>query len=280
MADGAPAILVVDDDPGFRAWVAHQLQHRGFRTLFAGTAEEGWREVRRAQPRVVLIDHALPSGPDETLRSGWDLGVRISSEAATRHVPFLFVTGFEDEIRTRLASSGRVQPRGRLAKPLDAESLVRSIREVIGVEVPAARTRVLLVDDDPAVGRLAHRLLPADRFELECVTGGEECLHRLRRRPAGYDVMLLDLQMPGTNGYDVLRSLTLAPRGHEPSVIVLSSSPEPRDAEERRLLEQGAVCAMSKSELMDDPHRLADRITSTLSANGANGTADAERRAA
>ncbi len=277
--DGA-LVLVVDDDPGFRAWVAHQLQHGGFRTLFAGTAEDGWREVRNAKPRVVLIDHALPSGPDQALRSGWDLGVRISSEAATRHVPFVFVTGFDDEIRARLASSGRARPRGRLAKPLDADVLVRSIREVIGVEVPAARTRVLLVDDDPAVGRLARRLLPADRFELECVTGGEECLHRLRRRPAGYDVMLLDLQMPGTNGYDVLRSLALSPRGQEPSVIVLSSAPEPRDAEERHLLEQGAVCAMSKSELLDDPHRLVERIASALAATGASAGAEPDRRAA
>jgi signal transduction histidine kinase/ActR/RegA family two-component response regulator len=72
--------------------------------------------------------------------------------------------------------------------------------------------RVLLVDDDPALGRALQRALRA--HELVCVSSGREALARLQADPA-YDVVLCDLMMPGMTGmelYEHLEALGLAVR--------------------------------------------------------------------
>ncbi len=62
--------------------------------------------------------------------------------------------------------------------------------------------RVLVVDDDPGVRSLMKALL-RDRFQLEIAVDGEEATNLLRRDP--FCAVLLDLMLPKTNGFEVLR---------------------------------------------------------------------------
>jgi CheY-like chemotaxis protein len=63
----------------------------------------------------------------------------------------------------------------------------------------------LVVDDDDALRTLFIALLKREGFEVECVRDGAQALDRLAND--SFDVILLDLMMPVTNGYDVLRRL-------------------------------------------------------------------------
>jgi two-component system response regulator MtrA len=67
--------------------------------------------------------------------------------------------------------------------------------DVIG-DLPNRPLRVLLADDDPTVAAYICKVLPSDRFQVEVVNDGEECLHFLRTQPRGFDLLLLDLMMP------------------------------------------------------------------------------------
>jgi CheY-like chemotaxis protein len=64
---------------------------------------------------------------------------------------------------------------------------------------------VLVVDDDEALRTLFLTLITRNGFRVECVNDGTQALARLARH--SYAVILLDLMMPQTNGYDVLREL-------------------------------------------------------------------------
>jgi CheY-like chemotaxis protein len=68
---------------------------------------------------------------------------------------------------------------------------------------PGHRAKVLVVEDDAALRTLFLALLKRDGFEVECVDNGAEALDRLSR--VRYSVVLLDLMMPVTSGFDVLR---------------------------------------------------------------------------
>lgn len=67
--------------------------------------------------------------------------------------------------------------------------------------------RVLVVDDEPlartALGNLLMRRSDVDGFEL--AENGSQALEKLRAQP--YDVMLLDIQMPGVSGIELIESL-------------------------------------------------------------------------
>jgi len=72
-------------------------------------------------------------------------------------------------------------------------------------EAPAARARLLVVDDEPAVRSLLRRLLRKD-FEIEEASGGLEALQRIRDGER-FDAILCDLLMPRMTGMDLYEQL-------------------------------------------------------------------------
>ncbi len=92
----------------------------------------------------------------------------------------------------------------------------------------AART-ILLVEDNPADAEIARRALRdgGSRADLVVVRDGREALDYLvRRRP---DLVLLDLNLPGLPGLEVLRRLRADPALHGVPVVVLTTSRRPED---------------------------------------------------
>ena len=278
-----PLVLIVEDDGVFRRFVATVLQRSGYRTVEADHAELAWALVRRLSPDVVLLDYALSCQDGAGLRTGWDLAQRMTSEPRTRHIPVVFVTGFDGELKRRLHSTAFARRPEHLVKPVDPATLVAKLSALAG-EHHNRIVRVLMADDDPAVATYVRRVLPADRYVVDVATNGEECLHTLRTHPDGYDVLLLDLMMPEVSGYDVLREMTLSGLQPELPVMVLTNYPEPQTDEERRLLKEGLVLdIVSKTAVHDNPQLLPHVLDWHLhAASGENGAdaADPERKAA
>lgn len=77
--------------------------------------------------------------------------------------------------------------------------------------------RILAADDDPVVREFLNLYLTCDGVTVETAVDGEDALTRLE---AGFDLLVLDLEMPNKSGFDVLRAL-----GSNPSVpvVVLTS---------------------------------------------------------
>ncbi len=65
--------------------------------------------------------------------------------------------------------------------------------------------RVLIVEDDGPVGRFLEKSLEAEHYQAELVADGNEAKKRLEA--GGYDLMVLDLNLPGTDGLEVLKYL-------------------------------------------------------------------------
>ncbi|MDI7274581.1 MAG: hybrid sensor histidine kinase/response regulator [Anaerolineae bacterium] len=105
-----------------------------------------------------------------------------------------------------------------LVKPLTQEAILSALQG-LGEQVRS----VLLVDDEPEVLRLLARMLcsAGHRYRILQATNGQRALTLLReRRP---DVMLLDLVMPGMDGFQVLQQKSLDPSLRETPVVVISS---------------------------------------------------------
>src|SRR5512146_1148255 len=80
------------------------------------------------------------------------------------------------------------------------------------------RPRLLVVDDDRAILTLIGTIALAEGFDVATTVDGFDAMAQLRHRPA--DLVLVDLQMPGITGLDVLRAIRdICPR----SRVVLMS---------------------------------------------------------
>lgn len=91
-------------------------------------------------------------------------------------------------------------------------------------------TRVLLIEDNAGDVLLARRALSADGLppsQVEVATSGPEALERMRRSVP--DVVLLDLNLPGMDGRQILTAMRETPELLDVPVIVLTSSASPDD---------------------------------------------------
>ena len=83
------------------------------------------------------------------------------------------------------------------------------------------RPRVLIVDDERRNRQLIEVMLGEEGYELTLAEGGEEALQAVaRNRP---DLILLDVMMPGMNGYEVAASLKVDPATRHIPIIILTA---------------------------------------------------------
>ncbi len=253
-------VLIVEDDPVFRRFLTVVLHQHGYRTVTSAHAEGAWVLVRRLQPAVVVLDYALSCAEGAMLRTGWDLAERMTGDHDTRHIPLIFVTGFDMELREKLKSTAFSRQPEHLMKPVEGSVLIAKLEQLVG-DIHGRHVRVLMADDDPTVAAYIRKVLPADRYHIEVANNGEECLHVLRTQPRGFDLLLLDLMMPEVSGYDVLREMTLTGTAAELPVVILTNFPEARNPEEKRLLELGLVLdVLPKTSVHDNPQLLSHII--------------------
>jgi CheY-like chemotaxis protein len=121
-------------------------------------------------------------------------------------------------------------------KPLDPE---RFLSRVLELAPSTATGRLLVVDDDQAVHDLVEEVLGGVGYTVEHATSGEEGLAQARARPP--DLVILDLLMDGTNGFQVADELRRDRRTRGVPVVVLTSL-EPTVQDRARL--RGAVDAV------------------------------------
>jgi two-component system copper resistance phosphate regulon response regulator CusR len=79
--------------------------------------------------------------------------------------------------------------------------------------------KILVIEDDPTVGEFVRRGLEEQRWQADLVNNGLEGERMAVSQP--YDLVILDMRLPGRNGLDVLR--TLRARGFERPVLVLTA---------------------------------------------------------
>jgi DNA-binding response OmpR family regulator len=116
---------------------------------------------------------------------------------------------------------------------------------------------ILVVDDEPAIGRLVRAKLQADGMSVISAGNGEDALRLLEdERP---DLIVLDVMMPGIDGFETLRRIRSGAFASQVPVIMLTA--RAGDADRLKGLNAGADDYMSKPF---NPDELAARVTAVL----------------
>ncbi len=106
-----------------------------------------------------------------------------------------------------------------LSKPLEGDQVLRALRQVGLLDRPGAR--ILVVDDDPAAVALMTATLDAAGLVVCGLHDGRQVLAQLQAWPA--DALVLDLMMPGCDGFEVLQALHDQPGGCSLPIFIWSS---------------------------------------------------------
>jgi two-component system phosphate regulon response regulator PhoB len=90
-----------------------------------------------------------------------------------------------------------------------------------------ARTRLLVVDDEPDILELVQYNLRKAQYDVVCVASGEEALAQVRSAPP--DLIVLDLMLPGVDGLEVCKALKRDTRTAAIPIVILTARGEEAD---------------------------------------------------
>jgi two-component system phosphate regulon response regulator PhoB len=93
--------------------------------------------------------------------------------------------------------------------------------------------RILLADDEPRLLHIVSMYLGMEGYEVTTVADGDEALVALASH--AFDLAVLDVMMPGTDGIEVCRQIRAKPATHDLPVLVFTSLSADADVERARL---------------------------------------------
>jgi signal transduction histidine kinase/DNA-binding response OmpR family regulator len=228
--DSRARVLVIEDDRELAQLFAEQLGLDGLQVETVPTGELGLKRALAQPPAVICLDISLAGELD-----GWQVLTRLNANQVTVHIPVLVCTG-ENRRRTA-AALGAAE---LLVKPFTGDQLRSAVARILVSD----HESVLVVDDNEALRRLVVETLGRDGSELREAASGTEALAMIAARQP--DVLVLDLKMPGLDGFGVLDRLLESPETRDLPVVVLTG----RDlsASERRFLSERSASLLEKSK--------------------------------
>jgi CheY-like chemotaxis protein len=210
-SEGSLRVLVVDDDPETRQLIGDTLSADGHIPLAAGNGDEALRILERSHIDAMVLDLLLPG------RSGFDLLVEIRRHEKWQRLPVMVLTVKDLDERERdalAAQSAAVFTKGAGWRP----ALLANLRRLAGNN---SRKRVLVADDNPAGRELVREILTDLVSSLDEAANGSEALQKIRRSLP--DLVLLDIQMPEMDGFQVLREIRGDPALRNLRVVALTA---------------------------------------------------------
>jgi signal transduction histidine kinase/CheY-like chemotaxis protein len=257
-------VLVVEDNPQAIDLLRTYLEADGFSVSVAENGEEGLARARELRPTAIVLDILLPR------LDGWDVLARAKADPAIAHIPVVVVSMVDE--RGKGFALGAAD---YLVKPVQRDALVATLRRVAQ---PAGsrngHARVLAIDDDPLALELIQAALGQEGYDVLKATSGQEGVLVAKREQPG--LVILDLLMPGMNGFAVLELLRQDPTTAAIPIVVLTSAS--MNAEEReRLTGQISHLARKGTFNRSDFVRLVRNLCPTSFA-GAQSVEDASGR--
>ena len=204
-----PLILIIDDDKNIHDIIRRKLAGESLRIISAYNGFDGIKKSQLHTPDLILVDILMPG------KDGWNTISEINNDAGLKNIPIVVISTLDD-VQTAKSFGAKAF----VQKPIDKDILLAHIRTIFENNLDSKSA--LIIDDDPAARDLAVRMLTGIGFSVEISTNGKEGLEKVRE---GFDLVLLDLQMPVMDGFEFLEELDSGKHqlAKEPQIIVYSS---------------------------------------------------------
>jgi signal transduction histidine kinase/CheY-like chemotaxis protein len=228
-----PTVVVVEDDRRSFDLLRVYLEAVGARVVGARDGEEGLDTVRRLSPAGVVLDILLP-GID-----GWEVLAQLKADPRTAPIPVIVVSMLDE--RGRGFALGAAE---YLVKPVGKEQLRAALYRAAAM--PERKHTVVAIDDDPLAIELVRANLETEGWTVLGAATGQEGLALIRERQPS--AVLLDLLMPGMDGFEVVEALRAEPDTKSIPVVILTSKSMTRHDKERL---QGRITYVARKTEFD-----------------------------
>jgi HAMP domain-containing protein/CheY-like chemotaxis protein len=240
LTPGDRVILIIEDDETFGRTLLGLVRDREFRAVVATTGAQGLELARSLNPDAITLDLRLPD------MDGWVVLDQLKHDPHTRHIPVHVITAVDEERRgLEQGAMAYLQKTADLTALGDAIGRLQSFLE-------RKVRRLLIVEDDDVQRRAIVELIGNGDVMSTPVGSGEEAMEALERE--AFDCVVLDLRLPGMNGFQLIEAIKNRPTSRRLPIIVYTGKELSRDEETR--LRQLAETIIVKD--VRSPERLLD----------------------
>jgi CheY-like chemotaxis protein len=204
--DNATTVLVVDDDPAARDLLSANLKGAGYRLIHAANGEEALNLARKMRPDAITLDVVMPK------MDGWAVLSALKADQALCDIPVVMVTVVAE--RGMGLSLGAVDV---LTKPVDRTDLLGVLHRLLRRDGP-----ILLVEDDANTRALIRHAIDKMGLPVAEATDGSAALAWLADNPTPA-LILLDLMMPGMEGFEFLDAISTRAEWRDIPIIVITA---------------------------------------------------------
>jgi DNA-binding response OmpR family regulator len=221
-------VLIVDDDPSVTQSFARMLALEGYDVRTALDAKTALRDIDTSRPDAILLDLRLP------VVDGLAFLRQLRARENHRETPVAIITGdyfVDDSVTNALRELGAPVH----FKPLWLDDLLAITRQLLGPSPErstAARRLKLLLVDDCAAERNFYEAALATEFNILTAARGEEGVTVATRTHP--DAIVLDIMMPGIDGWETCTRIKSQPSTADIPVILLTGT-DARDLSQHAL---------------------------------------------
>lgn len=246
--DSETQILIIEDSPTQAIRLQMVLEAEGFATVVADSAEKALALFAEVRPDLVIVDYHLPGiQGDEFCR-------QLRMNINTQSIPILMLT--MDQTAAAELHGLQSGADDYVSKSEDTDilmlrvhALLRKSRQrssVIEGDVSLYhRARILVVDDSETYLTFVEEQLAQEGYEVVTATTGADALGLMRGQ--SFDLVLVDLVMPGMDGVALCHELAASRATGELPVVILMISAHEGKENVTRALEAGADDFVGKS---------------------------------
>jgi PAS domain S-box-containing protein len=203
-----PLVLIADDEASARELLASYLEPE-YKIAMADSGPEAVRKAQQLLPDAITLDVLMPGG------TGFETLVALRKTPETASIPIIIVS-IVDQKRVGFALGAA----DYLIKPIRKPALLETIRKHVPYQADDDQA-ILLVDDDPRTLELLEETLRSAGYETQSVRSGTRALEVLSSKLVS--AVLLDLLMPGMDGFQVIRHVRQEPTLKELPILVMTA---------------------------------------------------------
>ncbi|MBP2628188.1 MAG: response regulator receiver modulated diguanylate cyclase [Firmicutes bacterium] len=205
-------VIIVDDDEHFLVNLSFQLECFGYEVFKFHRLQEVEEALPQLEPAGIIMDMVFPEGEV----AGADAVKRLRT-LKSYHIPVIFLSRRND-IHSRLAAV-KAGSDAYFLKPVRPTDLIDKLDDLTRTEEPEY-CRVLIVDDDKTMADYHAALLEQNGMETLTLRDSLQILDYLSR--FNPDLILLDLNMPECNGYELAKLIRQVPAYFRIPIVFLS----------------------------------------------------------
>jgi CheY-like chemotaxis protein len=204
-----PVVLIVDNEPAARELMVNYLAAQGYTAITAGSGTEALAKAKKFRPDAITLNMLSPG------QTGWMTLYELKHHPETADIPIIVVSVVDQKGMGFTLGASEY-----LIKPVARETLLEKIAQHVG-SAREGVSRVLVAEDEITTMRVLEGILKGAGYEPVLARNGKEAISILARMRI--DLVLLDLQMPEMDGFEVIKRIREHPQWRDLPIFVLSA---------------------------------------------------------